>query len=320
MRVESGRAHGPDRAADRQPRLYVLDEHLQPVPVGVPGEVYIGGVGLARGYLNRPELTAERFIADPFNADPGARLYRTGDLVRWRDGGVIEYLGRLDHQVKMRGFRIELGEIEAALIDHELVADAVVVASKDPLGDTRLAAYVVLKSSGGETAGLRGDLRAALQVRLPEYMVPSSFIVLDELPLTSNGKLDRKALPAPVPGRASGDAAVPPSTATEAALVGIWRELFGTRAETIGIHDDFFDLGGHSLLVLRVLEEVKHVLGVEVPLKWFFEGGTVTVAGLAAKIEVPPKREAGGRRGLSLERSETYANSVFHSSRQAEHG
>ncbi|MBV8940697.1 MAG: AMP-binding protein, partial [Solirubrobacterales bacterium] len=280
--------------------LYLLDGALSPVAPGVAGELFVGGAGVARGYLNRPELTAERFIQNPFG--PG-RLYRSGDRARWsRDQG-FSFEGRIDDQVKVRGFRIELGEIRAALIDHEVVADAVVLAHQGPQGDTRLAAYVVLKSSGRESASLRGELRAALQERLPEYMIPSSFTVLDELPLTANGKLDRKALPAPVPDRTSEDAAVAPRTATEAALVGIWRELLG--AETIGIHDDFFELGGHSLLALSVLAEVERVLGVEVPLKRLFESGTVTVAGLAAKIEVPPKREAGGKTGVSLERSDS---------------
>jgi thioesterase domain-containing protein/acyl carrier protein len=280
--------------------LYLLDGALSPVPPGIAGELFVGGAGVARGYLNRPELTAERFIQNPFG--PG-RLYRTGDRARWTPERGFSFEGRIDDQVKVRGFRIELGEIQAALTDHELVADAAVVSFEGPDGDTRLAAFVVLKSSGGESAALRGELRAALQARLPEYMVPSTFVVLDELPLTTNGKLDRTALPAPVPDRASEDAAVAPRTATEAALVSIWRELLG--AETIGIHDDFFDLGGHSLLAMRVLAEIERVLGVEVPLKWFFESGAVTVAGLAAKIEVPPKREAGGRPRLSMERGES---------------
>ena len=175
-------------------QIYILDPHLQPVPLGVPGELHIGGAGLARGYLNRPELTAEKFIPDPFSNEPGARLYQTGDLARYLPDGNIEFLGRLDHQVKIRGFRIELGEIETALNTYPAVREAVVVAREDNPGDKRLVAYVVL---GQEQALTISDLRGFLKQKLPDYMVPSAFVALDALPLTPNGKVDRRALPAP---------------------------------------------------------------------------------------------------------------------------
>ncbi|MEH0982521.1 non-ribosomal peptide synthetase/MFS transporter [Micromonospora sp. CPCC 205556] len=245
-------------------RLYVLDDRLDPVPPGVSGELYIGGVGVARGYHRRPALTAERFVPDPFGPTPGARLYRTGDLVRWRpptgpagaspadaDGpaaGVIEFLGRIDHQVKLRGLRIELGEIESALREQDGVDEAAVVVREDTPGDKRLAAYLVGPASAT-------DLKAALKRRLPEYMVPAAFVSLDALPLTSNGKLDRRALPAPVAARAAEVALVEPRTATERTLAGIWSDLLGV--PTLGIDDDFFDLGGHSMLATQVVARIR---------------------------------------------------------------
>ncbi|MFE9694033.1 amino acid adenylation domain-containing protein [Micromonospora sp. NPDC005806] len=246
-------------------RLYVLDERLNPVPPGVSGELYIGGVGVARGYHRRPALTAERFVPDPYGPEPGARLYRTGDLVRWRppaeptpedDGaavppsGVIEFLGRIDHQVKLRGLRIELGEIESALREQDGVAEAAVVVREDTPGDKRLAAYVVGLASAA-------DLKAALKQRLPEYMVPAAFVALDALPLSPNGKLDRRALPAPVVTRESAAELVEPRTSTERSLAGIWSEVLGV--PTLGIDDDFFDLGGHSMLATQVVARIRKV-------------------------------------------------------------
>jgi amino acid adenylation domain-containing protein len=243
-------------------RLYVLDPARRPVPIGVPGELYVGGAGVARGYLNRPELTAERFVDDPFA--PG-RLYRTGDGVRWMADGTLEYLGRLDEQVKIRGFRIELGEIEAALAEHPEVREAVVLAREDVPGDRRLVAYVV----GGVDAG---DLRAHLRQSLPEYMVPSAFVVLGALPLTSNGKVDRRALPVPELA-ADADRYVAPRTPVEEVLAGIWAEVL--HLERVGVEESFFEVGGHSLLAMRVVSRIRAVLGVEVPLRALFEGPTV---------------------------------------------
>ncbi|GAB1510164.1 amino acid adenylation domain-containing protein [Actinophytocola sp. KF-1] len=231
-------------------RLYVLDERGNPAPVGVAGELHIGGVGLARGYHRRPALTAERFVPDPFAGDPGSRLYRTGDLARWRPDGTIDFLGRIDHQVKLRGLRIELGEIEAALRDQDGVTEAAVIVREDNPGDKRLVAYTV-----GPVSGAGPDMKAALKETLPEYMVPAAFVELDALPLTPNGKLDRKALPAPVVTRDAGAELVEPRNDTERLLAVIWKEILGV--ETLGIDDDFFDLGGHSMLATQVVARVR---------------------------------------------------------------
>jgi len=249
-------------------QLYVLDAGGDVVPTGVAGELYIGGAGVARGYLGRPDLTAERFVPSPF-AD-GARLYRTGDLVRWRSDGELEYLGRLDHQVKLRGYRIELDEIEVALVAHEAVAQAVVVAREEG-GDKRLVAYVV--GNHGTTVDI-GELRAHLKQSMPDYMVPSAFVVLDKLPLTTNGKIDRRALPAPEGGPVNRGVFVAPRTAVEQALASIWCEVL--KVPRIGIEDDFFELGGHSLLATRVMARIREQLKVELPLRVLFEAPTVT--------------------------------------------
>jgi len=238
--------------------VYVLDRHGRPVPVGVPGELCIGGAGVTRGYLNRPELTAQRFLPDPFSQLPGARLYKTGDLVRYRRNGSLEYLGRLDTQVKVRGFRIELGEIETALTENASVRQAVVAAREIKAGDTRLVAYVV-PSSG--TSLTPTELRAHLRARLPEYMIPQHFVELDSLPLTPAGKIDRKGLPNPFEtGRGSDTGYVAPATPTEALLASIWQEALGV--ERVGAHDNFFDLGGHSLLCMQVIERIRKQTGV----------------------------------------------------------
>ncbi|HEX2188234.1 MAG TPA: phosphopantetheine-binding protein, partial [Longimicrobiaceae bacterium] len=243
-------------------RLYVLDPARRPVPIGVPGELYVGGAGVARGYLNRPELTAQRFVENPFGE---GRLYRTGDRVRWLADGTLEYLGRLDEQVKIRGFRIELGEIEARLAEHPGVREAVVLAREDVPGDRRLVAYVV-----GEVEA--DALRAHVRQGLPEYMVPSAFVVLDRLPLTANGKVDRRALPAPELASAE-ERYVAPRTPTEEVLAGIWAEVLGI--ERVGVEESFFDLGGHSLLATRVVSRVRELFSVELPLRALFEGPTV---------------------------------------------
>ena len=260
-------------------RLYVLDGRMQPVPVGVPGELFIGGTGVTRGYRNRPELTAERFVADEFSEELGARLYRTGDRVRFRDDGTLDFMGRLDHQVKIRGFRIELGEIEAVLAEHEDVRQAAVKVHGEGV-DASLVAYVVFEEEGG--FDLR-EMRRILRRFLPDYMVPSLLIALDAFPLTPSGKLDRKALPDPgTLGSREGEAYVAPRTPGEEALAGIWEEILGL--ERVGVHDDFFALGGHSLLATQVTSRVAEDMGVELGLWSLFE--SPTVAELAEDIEV----------------------------------
>jgi amino acid adenylation domain-containing protein len=255
---------------------YVLDARLGPVPVGVPGELYVGGPGLARGYLGRPDLTAERFVPHPFAAAPGARLYRTGDLVRWRADGALEFLGRRDQQVKVRGFRIEPGEIEAVLGQHPAVREAVVLAREDTPGDKRLVAYVVPVAAAAPAAD---ELRAALRGRLPDHMVPAAFVVLDSLPLNANGKVDRKILPAPE-APATGETYVAPRTALEAVVAGIWAEVLGL--PRVGTEDNFFALGGHSLLVSQLVTQMRDLLQIDLPLRALFE--LPTVGGLCAAL------------------------------------
>jgi amino acid adenylation domain-containing protein len=230
-------------------RVYLLSPRLAPVPVGVPGELYIGGAGLARGYRRRPELTAERFLPDPCSAVPGARLYQTGDLARHLSDGTVEFLGRIDHQVKVRGFRIELGEIESVLAQHPGVARTVVLAREDTKESRRLVAYLVPRSPGA-AAPQSVELRDFLAARLPEYMVPALFVTLAALPLTPNGKVDRRALPAPDTDRADRPYEAPASPA-ETVLADLWAATLGV--ERVGRDDDFFALGGDSLLVIRVV-------------------------------------------------------------------
>jgi amino acid adenylation domain-containing protein len=248
-------------------QLYILDPHLQPVPVGVPGELFIGGHGLARGYLNRPELTKEKFLPNPF--DPHTRLYRTGDLARYLPDGNIEFLGRLDHQVKLRGFRIELGEIEAVLAQHPAVRQAVVLLREDTPGDKRLVAYLV----PSDTPPTPDELRQHLKQKLPDYMVPSAFVLLDALPLSPNGKIDRKALPAPDTSRAKADAAAIPTDQLELQLLQIWEQVLNVRP--IGTHDNFFDLGGHSLLAVRLFAAIEHHCTRKLPLALLFQHPTI---------------------------------------------
>ncbi|MCA1614465.1 MAG: amino acid adenylation domain-containing protein, partial [Acidobacteria bacterium] len=260
-------------------RTYVLDARLQPVPVGVAGELYIGGAGVARGYVNRPALTAERFIPDPYSPEPGGRLYRTGDVARYLADGTLDYVGRADNQVKVRGYRIELGEVESALASHPEVGEAAVVAREDAAGGKRLVAYVVAKH-GREVAA--GPLREHLRASLPEYMVPSAFVVLDTLPLTPNGKVDRRALPEPGhSAAASAESYEPPRTPVEEVLCGIWAEVLGV--ERVGVEDDFFELGGHSLLATQVVSRLREALRVEVPLRALFE--SPRVSRLAPRVE-----------------------------------
>ncbi|HEU0078918.1 MAG TPA: amino acid adenylation domain-containing protein, partial [Longimicrobiaceae bacterium] len=264
--VEEGARSIPLGRPTANTRIYVLDAHGEPVPVGAAGELYIGGEGVALGYQKRPGLTAERFVPDPFGGEPrsGARMYRTGDLGRWLPDGTIEFLGRNDRQVKVRGFRIELGEIEARLLAHPEVREATVLAREDAPGDRRLVAYYV----GAEGAEAE-TLRAHLSERLPEYMVPAAYMRLERLPLTPNGKVDRRALPAPADEAYARHGYEAPVGETEQALAEIWSEVLGT--ERVGRRDNFFELGGQSLLAVQVISRVRQVLEVEVPLRTLFE-------------------------------------------------
>lgn len=260
-------------------QIYLLDRHLQPVPTGVTGELYIGGCSLARGYFSRPELTAEKFIPNPFSSEYGQRLYKTGDLARYLADGNIEFVGRIDDQVKVRGFRIEPGEVEAVLRAHPAVQETVVLAREEVRGAKRLIAYVVVN---GTVPPAVGELRNFLRTELPEYMVPSAFVFLDTLPLTPNGKVDRQALPAPDQSRP--ELEIPfmsARTPIEKTLSSIWLEAF--KLERIGIHDNFFDLGGHSLLATQVISRVREALQMELPLRRLFE--KPTIYGLALSIE-----------------------------------
>jgi len=267
-------------------QAYILDRHLQPVPVGVPGELFIGGDGLARGYLNRPELTQERFIRHPFTARPEDRLYRTGDLVRYLVDGQIEFLGRVDQQVKVRGFRIELGEIEAVLNQHPLVRESAVVAREDVPGDKRLVAYLTPADESGPT---NSELRSYLKQQLPDYMVPAAFVLLKALPLTPNGKVDRRALPAPDEMRPElEEQYAAPRTPAEEILAASWAKVL--RRERVGVHDNFFELGGHSLLATQVISRVREAFQVELPLRCLFEAPTV--ATLCEAIEQAKKNGA----------------------------
>jgi amino acid adenylation domain-containing protein len=259
-------------------QVYLLDRHLQPVPIGVTGELYIGGAGVARGYLNRPELMAERFIADPFSRDPQARLYKSGDLGRWRADGTLEYLGRNDSQVKIHGFRIELGEIEAQLVRHESVKEAAVIAREGVPGEKRLVAYVT--AGTGTTVSVEA-LREHLKALLPEYMVPSAFVTLERLSLTPNGKLDRRALPAPELDAYVTRQYDPPQGEVEEILAGIWQELL--KVERVGRHDNFFELGGHSLQAVRLTAAIAERLTMTLPVSMVF--GQPTVRQMAHGLE-----------------------------------
>jgi len=258
-------------------KVYILDKNLESMPVGCPGELCISGVGLARGYLNAPELTAESFVPNPFT--PGERLYRTGDLARWLPDGNVEFLGRIDDQVKIRGIRIEPAEIEAALDEYEAVRKTVVMAREDGRGDKRLAAYVVLDHEPSPTVN---ELRGFLKQKLPGYMVPSTFVFLDAVPLTPSGKVDRQALPAPDLDRPKlEDRFVAPRTSLERLIAEIWQDLLGM--DRVGRYDNFFDLGGHSLLSMQVVARLEKKLGLRVnPGELIFQ----TLAQLASSCEV----------------------------------
>ncbi|HJP90455.1 MAG TPA: amino acid adenylation domain-containing protein, partial [Pyrinomonadaceae bacterium] len=261
-------------------QIYLLNSDLQPVPLGVVGELYVGGAGLSRGYHNRPELTAERFVPSPFGTVAGTRLYRTGDLARYRPDGAIEYLGRTDHQVQLRGFRIELGEVEAVLNDHEAVKESVALVREDSPGDPRLVAYVVTSERDGEVIN---RLRRYMKDRVPDYMVPAVFVQLQKFPLTASGKIDRQALPVPDQSRPMLDEEfVAPRNEIEETIAQIWREVLNV--ERIGVHDNFFDVGGNSLVAMQILANVRNSCDVHLPLHSLFE--TPTIAGLAQHIEL----------------------------------
>ena len=259
-------------------RLYVLDAHMQPSPIGVAGELCVGGAGVGRGYLNDPDQTRRSFLRDPFTQRRGARLYRTGDLARWRADGNLEFVGRVDHQVKIRGYRIELEEIEHVLAEHTNVQAAVVLARDDVVGEVRLIAHIVAASRREPKVN---ELRDFLKAKLPEYMIPTGFVFLDRLPLTAHGKVDRPALARIRQNlKVAGSEFVGPRDTTEEVLSRIWAGLLA--AEKIGVFDNFFDLGGHSLLAGRVLARVAEAFGVSLPLRALFEAPTV--AALARRI------------------------------------
>ncbi len=271
-------------------QVYVLDRNLRPVPIETPGELYVGGVGLARGYLNRPDLTAERFIPNPFSAEPGARLYRTGDVARWLPDGMLEYLGRVDRQVKIRGHRIELEEIESVLQTHPDIRGVAVEVREDLPGDKRLVAFII--TAPGSTLSVN-HLRGFLKEQLPDYMIPSTFVELDALPLTPTGKIDRTALRAPVNSRAAilhlKTEYVAPRNPTEQLLAHVWGEILDIK--DVGVHDNFFELGGHSLLATQMFSRLRALFQVEPPLRAVFE--TPTIAGLGQWLTEQQSRGLG---------------------------
>ena len=248
--------------------LYLLDKSLRPVPIGVAGELHIGGAGVARGYVNHPGLTSEKFIPNPFSDDPGARLYKTGDVVRYRLDGNIEFLGRVDNQIKIRGFRVELEEIEQALRTHEGVNDCVVVLREE--NDKRLVAYVVAEK---ETPPTISELRNFLKAKLPSYMLPAAFEMIDAVPLMPNGKIDRQALPEPQSRQEVDDSFVAPQTPIEELLAAAWCDVLGI--ERVGIHENFFDLGGHSLLAAKAVSNVRNILDVQLGMVDVFQAPTI---------------------------------------------
>jgi amino acid adenylation domain-containing protein len=298
-KVEDSRASVPIGKGIANIRVYVVDKEMEPVPVGVPGELYLGGVGLARGYWGRGDLTAERFVPDGLSGKRGERLYRTGDLVRWLSDGNLEYLGRLDDQVKMRGLRIELGEIEAALQEHESVRHAVVIVREDQVGQKRLVAYIVagaesVAASNGNGSGRAellqiNELREHLRAKLPEYMVPSAYVQLETIPLSHNGKIDRKSLPEPDKNMREQEY-VGPRNAMEETLCRLWQEVL--RLERVGINDNFFRIGGHSLLGVQVISRIKLIFSTEMPLSILFTAPTVaSMAEHIAAVNEPDRSQ-----------------------------
>jgi acyl-coenzyme A synthetase/AMP-(fatty) acid ligase/acyl carrier protein len=270
-------------------QLYILDPQGRSLPIGVAGELYIGGLGVARGYLNRPELTAEKFIPNILNPllPVGAirvgairetplrdgKLYKTGDKARYLPNGNIEFLGRVDNQVKLRGFRIELGEVETALNRHPLIKENIVVLREDNPGDKRLVAYIVLQCQQSDNSSLKLQLRNFLREKLPEYSIPSAFVFIDKLPISANGKIDRKSLPIPTETFDLTNSYTPPTNAIEEILAGIWAKIL--HLQRVGIHDNFFDLGGHSLLATQVISRIREAFAIELPIRCLFESPSV---------------------------------------------
>jgi acyl-CoA synthetase (AMP-forming)/AMP-acid ligase II/acyl carrier protein len=283
-------------------QIYLLDSFLNPVAVGVTGEVYLGGVGVGRGYVNRPDLTAEKFIPNPFDSEAGTRLYRTGDKARYLLNREIEYIGRIDNQVKLRGFRIELGEIEAVMLQHPTVREAVVVIREDLADSQSLVAYVVPKNKQLLTIS---ELRQFLEFKLPNYMIPSAFVTLEALPLTSNGKVNRKALPIANLARSETDFVLPRNY-TEKIVASVYAEIL--KQEKIGIKDNFFELGGHSLLATQVISRLREAFEIEFPLRILFEKPTVislaehiiATKKAIAQISRLPISEEQGRKEIKL--------------------
>jgi amino acid adenylation domain-containing protein len=265
---------------------YILDAGGQPVPVGVPGELYLGGAGLARGYLDRTAMTAEKFVPDPFSRAAGARLYRTGDLARYQPDGTIQFMGRLDHQIKLRGYRIELGEIETALREHPAVRDSLVLVRESAQGNKELVAYLVTGKQESESGNLITELRAALKLKLPDYMLPAYFILLEQFPLTPNGKIDRRALPLPDRSRAElGMDLTAPRDETEAQLAVIWKHVL--ELDEVGIRDNFFEIGGHSLLAVRLMSEIEKAFAQKIPLVSLFRNATIESLAQVLRQESP---------------------------------
>jgi amino acid adenylation domain-containing protein len=307
-------AMGDLAAAQRSPigvpvgdlQVYLLDTHYNLVPVGVAGEMYVGGEGVARGYLNRAELSAERFVPHPFSDKPGARLYRTGDLARVLADGKLEFLGRVDHQVKIRGYRIELGEVEAVLGQHPEVREAVVVVREDEPGDKRLVAYIV---GHGGSAPLLGELRGYLRGKLPEYMLPSTIVVLEALPLTQNGKVDRNALPDPNRLSSESDAGdAPPQSELEQMIAAVWKELL--KLDRVGVQSNFFDLGGHSILLAQAHAKLGEIIQREIPMIAMFQFPTISsLAGYLSQEHAVPammeqSRDRANRRRELMDQSQ----------------
>jgi acyl-CoA synthetase (AMP-forming)/AMP-acid ligase II/acyl carrier protein len=274
-------------------QLYVLDGNLEPVPIGVAGELYVGGAGLGRGYLNRPELTMERFIPDPFSQRPGARLYKTGDVARFLPNRDLEYLGRADQQVQIRGFRVELGEIESVLAENEAISQVVVVVREEQRADQRLVAYFVPAPDREVDIP---ELRTHLGARVPEYMIPQYFVELEAIPLTPNGKVDRRALPEPQVDRQAEESYVAPRNQVESAIARVWQELLNTK--NVGIHDNFFELGGHSLLLVRMVVKLQETFRKELSIVEMFRHPTI--AALGSFLTQKEKKEPSLRKAFDL--------------------